>query len=102
METKESLLNKLQIIEQQEKIDAKYPTGLMIDISGPEGNIYYLFGVANRLVRELKLSAEEKAEFERDRNEQRTYQEHLDVMVRWFGIIFVGENLEYGSRKGGK
>ena len=102
METKESLLNKLQIIEQQGKIDAKYPTGLMIDISGPEGNIYYLFGVANRLVRELKLSSEEKAEFERERNEQRTYQEHLDVMVKWFGIIFFGENLEYSSHGEGK
>ena len=64
METKESLLNKLKILEQQENVDAKYPTGLIIDISGPEGNIYYLFGVANRLVRELKLSPDEKAEFE--------------------------------------
>jgi hypothetical protein len=102
METKESLLNKLKILEQQENVDAKYPTGLIIDISGPEGNIYYLFGVANRLVRELKLSPDEKAEFERERNEQRTYQEHLDVMVKWFGIIFVGENLEYSYQREGK
>ena len=102
METKESLLNKLEILEKQGTIDAKYPTGLMIDISGPEGNIYYLFGVANRLVRELKLSDDEKAAFERDRNEQRTYQEHLDVMVKWFGIIFVGRNLDYPSSREGK
>ncbi len=35
----------------------KYQTGLVIDLSGPAGNIFYLMGVCNRLVRELGLSA---------------------------------------------
>ncbi len=32
---------------------ARYQTGLVIDLNGPAGNIFYLMGVCNRLVREL-------------------------------------------------
>ena len=94
METKESLLKKMHFLEERGQIDAKYPTGLIIDTKGPEGNVFYLFGVANDLVRKLKLSAEEKAEFERERNEQKTYQEHLELMTKWFGITFIGNENE--------
>ena len=89
MDTKESLRKKLQIAEQQTPDDAKYPTDLVIDLRGPQGNVFYLFGVANDLMRKLALSAEEKAEFNRERDAQTSYQGHLDLMRKWFGIIFV-------------
>lgn len=39
----------------------KYPTGIKIDLKGPNGNVFYLFGLANRLAKELALSPEEYA-----------------------------------------
>ena len=92
MDTIETLKNKLAKAEQQEPVNAKYPTGLVIDTKGPQGNVFYLFGVANDLMRKLALSAEEKAEFERERDAQTSYQGHLDLMRKWFGIIFIGDN----------
>ena len=92
METIETLKNKLARAEQSEPTDAKYPTGIIIDTKGPQGNVFYLFGVANDLVRKLALSDEEKAKFEQERNNQTSYQGHLDLMRKWFGIIFIGDN----------
>jgi len=40
-------------------------------------------------VRQLALSPEEKAEFEREREAQTSYQGHLDLMRKWFGIVFI-------------
>lgn len=90
METKATLEKKLKSVRQNEPTDAKYPVDLIIDITGPEGNVFYLFGVANDLMRKLALSAEEIAEFKQERDGQTSYQGHLDLMRKWFGIIFVG------------
>lgn len=92
MDTIETLRQKLQRAEQHRPAEAKYPTDLMIDIRGPQGNVFYLFGVANDLVRQLALSPEEKAKFEQERDAQTSYQGHLDLMRKWFGIIFVGDS----------
>ena len=32
--------------------NAKYPTGIVIDLKSPQGSLFYLIGLANRLVRE--------------------------------------------------
>lgn len=90
MDTIETLKNKLSRAEKSEPTDAKYPTGIVIDTRGPQGNVFYLFGVANDLMRKLALSAEEIAEFNQERDSQTSYQGHLDLMRKWFGIIFMG------------
>lgn len=90
METINSLQEKLQRAKQHEPVEAKYPTGLIIDTRGPQGNVFYLFGVANDLLRKLALSDEEITEFKQERDAQTTYQGHLDLMRKWFGIIFIG------------
>ena len=90
METINSLQEKLRRAEQHEPAEAKYPTGLIIDTRGPQGNVFYLFGVANDLLRKLALTDEEITEFKQERDSQTTYQGHLDLMRKWFGIIFVG------------
>ncbi|MBR4507024.1 MAG: hypothetical protein IKP24_00645 [Alphaproteobacteria bacterium] len=46
METIESLERKLAHAKKHGPVEAKYPTGLIIDTKGPQGNIFYLFGVA--------------------------------------------------------
>ena len=68
---------------------ARYRTGLVIDLNGPTGNIFYLMGACNRLVRELGLSARLKREYETEINSAGDYQSRLTVMQKWFGIVFV-------------
>ena len=72
--------------------NAKYPTGIVIDLKSPQGNVFYLMGLANRLIRELELSAEEIAEFKREQTGATTYQAHLTLLRKWFGIVFIGND----------
>ena len=69
--------------------NAKYPTGIVIDLKSPQGNVFYLMGLANRLMRELVLSTEEIAEFKREQASTTTYNEHLAILRKWFGIVFL-------------
>ena len=69
--------------------NAKYPTGIVIDLKSPQGNVFYLMGLANRLMQELGLSAEEIAEFKREQSSATTYNAHLAILRKWFGIVFV-------------
>jgi len=73
MDTIETLRQKLQRAEQHRPAEAKYPTDLMIDM----------------LTRQLALSDEEINEFKQERDAQTTYQGHLDLMRKWFGIVFI-------------
>ena len=68
---------------------ARYQTGLVIYLNGPAGNIFYLMGVCNRLVRELGLSTQLKHEYETEINSADDYQSRLAIMQKWFGIVFV-------------
>ncbi len=88
METIDALGRKLHAT-QRGVPGARYQTGLVIDLSGPAGNIFYLMGVCNRLVRELGLSAQLKREYETEINSAGDYQSRLAIMQKWFGIVFV-------------
>ena len=91
METIEALEQKLYAARRGVP-GAKYPTGLIIDLNGPAGNIFYLMGVCNSLVRELGLSAQLKQEYETEINSAGDYQSRLTIMQKWFGIVFVDIN----------
>lgn len=88
METIDALEQKLHAVRRGVP-GAKYQTGLVIDLNGPAGNIFYLMSVCNRLVRELGLSAQLKREYETEINSVGDYQSRLVVMQKWFGIVFV-------------
>ena len=88
METIEALERKLHAA-QRGVPGARYQTDLVIDLNGPAGNIFYLMGMCNRLVRELGLSAQLKREYETEINSAGDYQSRLTVMQKWFGIVFV-------------
>ena len=88
METIEALERKLHVARRGVP-GAKYQTGLVIDLNGPAGNIFYLMGVCNRLVRELGLPEQLKHEYETEINFADDYQSRLTVMQKWFGIVFV-------------
>ena len=82
-------LKATQRNETQNIPNAKYPTGIVIDLKSPRGNVFYLMGLANRFMRELGLSAEEIAEFKREQASATTYQAHLNLLRKWFGIVFI-------------
>lgn len=71
--------------------NAKYPTGIVIDLKSPQGNVFYLMGLANRLIRELGLSSEEIAEFKREQASATTYHAHLALLRQWFGMLFINK-----------
>ena len=75
--------------------NAKYPTGIVIDLKSPQGNVFYLMGLANRLIKELGLSVEEIAEFKREQASATTYHAHLNLLRKWFGIVFLDLNEHY-------
>ena len=89
METIEALERKLHAARRGVP-GARYQTGLVIDLNGPAGNIFYLMGVCNRLVRELGLSAQLKHEYETEISSAGDYQSRLNIMQKWFGIAFTG------------
>ena len=70
-------------------LNAKYPTGIVIDMKGPQGNVFYLIGPANKLIKELGLSAEEIAEFKQEQSSATTYHAHLALLRKWFGVVFI-------------
>lgn len=76
---------------------AKYQTSLVIDLNGPSGNIFYLMGVCNRLMRELGLSLQLKREYETEVNSAGDYQSRLSIMRNWFGGITPKTILIYGD-----
>ena len=88
METIDALERKLHVARRGVP-GARYQTGLVIDLNGPTGNIFYLMGVCNRLARELGLSAQLKREYETEINSANDYQSRLTIMQKWFGIVFV-------------
>ena len=88
METIEALEQKLHVARRGVP-GARYQTGLVIDLNEPAGNIFYLMGVCNRLVRELGLSTQLKHEYETEINSANDYQSCLTVMQKWFGIVFI-------------
>ena len=88
METIDALERKLYTARRGVP-GAKYQTGLVIDLNGPAGNIFYLIGVCNRLARELGLLTQLKRECKTEINSADDYQSRLTVMQKWFGIVFV-------------
>ena len=88
METIDALERKLHAARRGVP-GAKYQTGLVIDLNGPAGNIFYLMCVCNRLARELGLSEQLKREYETEINSAGDYQSRLTILQKCFGIVFV-------------
>lgn len=91
MESIKELTAKLEAAKNQEKEaleNAKYPTGLIIDLRKPEGNAHAIIGQCRHLGQQLGLS---KAEID-DFTEQ-AYGGNFENLKRtcqdWFGLIFV-------------
>ena len=89
MDTIRTLEEKLAAAKRQ-IVDSKYPTGMIIDVLSPLGNIFCLTGICKRTIRYLGLSNEEREEFLTELNAAEDYKAKLEIMRRWFGIVFTG------------
>lgn len=86
-----TLERKLAACKKQENIrlSARVPSGVIIDLSSPEGNIYYIMGVCQRLAHDYKLPDEEFAQYETELNRIRKYDDRLAHCQKWFGLIYL-------------
>ena len=94
MDTKTTLEKKLAAIkEQQDKVDAaRIPTGAIVDLTGPNGNIFYIMGLCRRLAREYGMEEYDLNQFKQETrldSGSQTYQGLLDVCQRWFGLVYI-------------
>ena len=75
---------------QNDIADAKYPTGIIVDLQSPNGNVYALIGLCNSIMRQLALDEEEKKQF-KDELDDKNYRDRLQVMEKWFGLVFINK-----------
>lgn len=67
--------------------NAKYPTGIIIDLKSPPRERFPSYGAKPyRLLRELGLSAEEIAEFKREQASATTYPPTLTFYANGLGL----------------
>lgn len=92
METIAELQKKLNLATAAEtKADgALYPTGIIIDLNSPEGNVFYIMGLCQRLFRQLALGDDEYQHYFKE-CQNGYYKDVLEISHRWFGFIYINE-----------
>lgn len=92
METVNSILKKAEKIKReqikQKCVNAKYPTNIVIDISGEQGNSFAIMGCCQDIARKLFLPKEELEQFLKECTNG-DYTNLLKTCQKWFGIIFL-------------
>lgn len=90
MTTIENLKRALEkVITQEAQVaNAKYPIGIVIDLHGPEGNIWHLRGMCKHILRQLHVDADTTQQFKYEIKNKK-YSEQLDIMQKWFGIVYL-------------
>ena len=68
---------------------SKYHTGIVIDLAGPEGNVFYIMGLCQKLFRQMGI-ADDWAAFYKE-CQKGYYKDVLDIARRWFGFIYINE-----------
>lgn len=69
---------------------ALYPTGIIIDLNSPEGNVFYIMGLCQKLFRQLGLGDEEYNRYFKE-CQNGYYKDVLEISRRWFGLIYINE-----------
>lgn len=90
MNTIETLKQKLKQAEACDKdiTDVKYPTGIVIDLSSYQGNVFFITGMARHILHQLSADASEYEEYKKE-CEHKCYKEILEISRRWFGFIYI-------------
>lgn len=77
---------------------AKFPTGIIIDLHAPEGNVFCIMGLCQRLFRQFRIDDEWANYYKECRNGY--YKDVLEISRRWFGFIYLNEpaNCKKGAK----
>lgn len=84
------LTEKLEKANSQIEIalQAKYPTGAVIDINKPEGNAHCILGQCQYFGQKFGLSQDEIKQFMKDAMSS-DFENLKQTCRKWFGIIFI-------------
>jgi hypothetical protein len=74
--------------------EVRYQSDIVIDLTTPDGNIFYILGLCNRLCQKYGLSPTEIAEFKSATIPcaGKTYNQLLDHCHHWFGLIYLNRS----------
>lgn len=76
--------------EQQDALDNINPriqSGIVIDLKSPEGNVFFILGICNRLAKEYGISDWKSPHY----NEMK-YEDILDLCQKQFGLIYLNRH----------
>lgn len=92
MDTIAALQNKLKMAMNGEAKaeSALYPTGIIIDLAAPEGNVFYIMGLCQKLFAQFGLNDEEYGRYFKE-CQKGYYKDVLEISRRWFGFIYINE-----------
>ena len=69
---------------------AKYPTGIVIDLKSPQGNVFYLMGLGLiDLIGNLACPPKKSPDSSENKPVQPHTHAHLTLLRKWFGIVIV-------------
>ena len=88
---------KLAKAARHESPVAFFSTGIVIDLRAPEGNVFAIMGLCQRLFRQLGMPEE----YTNYHNECRKgyYKHVLDISRRWFGFIYLNEPTNHNTKR---
>jgi hypothetical protein len=69
--------------------DAKYQTGIIIDLTAPEGNFFCIMGICKKLFQQFGESEEWAGFYKQCLGED--YKSALALARQWFGFIYINE-----------
>lgn len=91
MESIKKLTERLEAAKRQEREaieNAKYPTGLVIDLKTPEGNAFFILAQCQQLGRRFGLTKSEIKTFTTEATSN-GYDNLKNTCQKWFGIMFI-------------
>ncbi|MFI3241195.1 MAG: hypothetical protein R3Y43_01350 [Alphaproteobacteria bacterium] len=90
MDTIEALERKLKEAKSQRAVEATYPTGIVVDLSSPQGNAFYIIGLCQEIGRKLNIPQQEIDKFIKE-CKNKDYSNLLQATQKMFGLIFIGK-----------
>lgn len=67
-----------------DKISPRMETGIVIDLKSPDGNVFFILGLCNRLAKQYHVS-----DWKTPNYTKLNYKEILDICQKQFGLIYI-------------
>jgi hypothetical protein len=70
---------------EAKQFEVRHPE-VEVELSGMDGNIYFIIGAVRRALRRADVSREEIEEFSREMTESGSYDKALQTVMRWVDV----------------